>query len=260
MRMVHEAAQSARSSLVHAAVVVAGLVAMVAVMPVHAAFLFEIDTDGVDDGVVTFNPRFSFGGDTTTATASSASIAFGTTGGDSIFGGDGVVSLDTYVYAYAPDSEPDNLAVAVGQDLGEGNSATGATGGQPGMYTVYATWNFTNNVTGGLTEYVVSTAGDSFTVEINQNDASDLMGAAGRGDVWVRLGEIDYTSGDITVTQSPTDGNTFISQRAYGLLFEAAGTTPGPTPGAVSIPASNAYTLWLLAISLLVIGIRSNAR
>ena len=30
-----------------------------------AAFLIEIDTDGADDGPITYSPNFSFGGDTT---------------------------------------------------------------------------------------------------------------------------------------------------------------------------------------------------
>jgi hypothetical protein len=51
--------------------------------PAGAAFLLEIDTDGADDNVLTYNPAFSFGEDTTTAAASVTSPAFGTTGGGS---------------------------------------------------------------------------------------------------------------------------------------------------------------------------------
>ncbi|MEQ8850242.1 MAG: PEP-CTERM sorting domain-containing protein [Phycisphaerales bacterium] len=189
-----------------------------------AAYLFEIDTDGLDDGVITYNPRFSFGGDTTIASQSATAALFGATGGDSIFGGDGTNLPDTYVYRYAPDAEADNLAVAAGTDLGEGNLATGLTGGGAGLYRVYAGFPFTTNVSGGLTTYSVTTAGDSFSVGIDQNG-----GGAGRGGAWLLLGEINYTGGDITVTQS-SEINTFVSMRAYGVLFEAV-----PAPGTTAL-------------------------
>lgn len=203
--------------------------------PVQAAFLFEIDTDGLDDGSFTQNPRFSFGGDTTTASTSAASLAYGVTGADSIFGGDGIEEPDTYVYRYAPDSEADNLIIPAGTDLGEGNLATGETGGGTGLYNVYATWPYTENVSGGDTEFAVSTAGDSFTIQVDQN---------GKGNNWIYLGQIDYSSGDITVEQYPTVQNSFISQRAYGLLFEAVddGIANDTARFAVSVAYSDGNT------------------
>jgi hypothetical protein len=193
-----------------------------------AAFLFEIDTDGLDDGVLTYNSRFSFGGDTTTASQSAASSAFGTSGADSIFGGDGVNEPDTYVYQYDPSSEPDNLVVAAGTDLGSGNLATGLVGGGNGLYRVYATWPFTSNV-GGLVNYEVTSAADSFIVAIDQN-----AGGNGSGDEWIPLGTIMYDAGlgaDITVTQTSSI-NSFVSMRAYGLLFEAV-----PEPASLALLA-----------------------
>lgn len=186
----------------------------------NAGFILEIDTDGADDGVLTFNPGFSFGGDTDAASQSASATAFGTTGGDSIFGGNGVQEADTYVYTYSPDSQADNLAIPAGTNLGEGNMGTGVVGGGAGTYLVYALWPFTNNVSGGMTTYDVSTAGDSFQIPLDQNS---------RGDAWALLGTIDYTGGAITVTQTSTI-NSFISMRASGLLFEAI---PGPSSAAV---------------------------
>lgn len=182
------------------------------------AYLLEIDTDGMDDGVVTYNPGFAFGGDTTTASQSATSTAYGTTGGDSIFGGDGTVFPDTYVYAYSPPSQADNLAVPAGTNLGDSNLATGITGGGNGTYRVYATWPSTDNVSGGPTGFDVVAPGDSFFLTIDQN---------GRGDAWYLLGEINYTGGVITVTQTATVQNSFVSMRAYGVLFEKV-PTPGP--------------------------------
>jgi len=177
---------------------------------VQAGFLIEIDTDGMDDGVLTFNPSFSFGGDTSTASQSATTTAFGTTGGDSIFGGDGTLQPDTYVYVYNPPIHGDNLDMPQGTHLGEGNFATGIEGGGVGMYRVYALWPFTNNVSGGLTTYDVVAPGDNFIITLDQND---------RGGEWALLGTINYTGGVITVRQSSTT-NAFVSMRAYGVLFE----------------------------------------
>lgn len=182
-----------------------------------AGYIIEIDTDGQDDGVLTYNAGFNFGGDTSTASSSVAATAFGTTGGDSIFGGDGVNLVDTYVFAYSPESQVDNLFIPAGIDLGEGNISTGAAGGGHGLYRVYALWPYTENVSGGLVNFDVVAPGDAFQASLDQNF---------RGDAWVLLGEIDYTGGVITVTQRSTS-NTFISMRAHGVLFQAV-----PTPGA----------------------------
>jgi hypothetical protein len=199
-----------------AGVLLAGLVTA------QGAFILEIDTDGADDGVLTYNAAFAFGGDTTTASQSATSLAFGTTGGDSIYGGNGAASPDTYVYVHSPDSQADNLVVRVGQDLGDGNFGSGMVGGSPGRYAVYASWPITTNVSGGLVQYEVITAGDSFTVQIDQN---------GKGDTWVKLGEINYVSDTIRVAQT-AGSNTFVSMRAYGLLFEMV-----PEPASLSLAA-----------------------
>lgn len=211
-----------------------------------AAFIFEIDTDGADDGVLTFNPNFSFGGDTTTASQSATSSAFGTSGGDSIFGGDGSALPDTYLYSYTPDSEPDNLVIPMGQDLGDGNLASGLGGGGGGLYSVYATWPFTSNVSGGLTTYNVTTAGDGFSVSIDQNG-----GGPGLGNVWVQLGDINYSAGAIAVEQT-AGSNAFVSMRAYGLLFEPVGA-PIPEP-------SSAFLLLLGAVPLVLVRHRRRRR
>ena len=207
------------------------LLGLVCAGQASAAYLFEIDTDGADDGVITYNPRFSFGGDTTTASQSAPSLAFGTNGADSIFGGNGVNAFDTYIYNYSPPVDGDNLPIAAGTSLGEGWVASGLTAGGVGEYFVYATWPFTTNVSGGLVNYNVATPGDAFTVQINQNDF-DGIGVDGRGNEWVRLGKINYTSGAITVVQTSSN-NTFVSMRAYGLLFE-----PVPEPAGLGLIAT----------------------
>lgn len=205
------------------------LAALTFPLSARAAFILEIDTDGADDGVIAFNAGFSFGGDTTTASQSVTSTAFGTSGGDSIFGGDGAALPDTYVYGYAPAADPDNLAIPAGTDLGSGNLASGLAGGGTGTYRVYATWPFTENVSGGPTRYTISTPGTAdVVVDIDQND---------KGDEWIVLGDIVFSDllGSIVVTQQPTVANSFVSMRAYGLLFERVGRAAVPEPGPLAL-------------------------
>ena len=213
--------------------------ALLAFSSAQAAFVMDLDTDGADDGVVTYNPGFSFGGDTTTAAQSALSLAYGLSGGDSIFGGDGVNLPETYLYRYDPALDSDNLAIPAGTDLGGGNLASGITGGSPGLYAVYATWPYTENVSGGDTDFAVETTGDSFFLSLDQNF---------KGNEWIKLGEILWTSGDITVTQS-SQSNTFVSMRSAGMLFEALDRIDPtiPEPSAIALLGIPAL-LGLLAI------------
>ena len=194
------------------------------VTTVRGTYLIETDTDGLDDGILTYNADFSFGGDTSMAYQSAASTAIGLSGGDSIYGGNGRALPDTYIYTYAPDTQADNLFLSAGTPLGDGNYASGATGGGPGRYAVYATWPTTSNVDGGATHYQIDTSGDSISTSLDQN---------GRGSVWVKLGEIEYSSGPITVTQTPTS-NTPVSMRAAAILFEPV--SGGPVAGYTGPP------------------------
>ncbi|MEW4571339.1 PEP-CTERM sorting domain-containing protein [Tautonia sp. JC769] len=187
----------------------------------EGAFLIEIDTDGADDGPITYNPNFSFGGDTTTASTSILSTAVGLSGADSIFGGDGVNEPDTYEYSYTLGVDADNLALAAGTDLGDGNVATGITGGKTGVYNVYATWPFTTNVSGGLVTFTLTGGGGTlFSTQIDQNN---------QGNAWVLLGSASLQSG-VSYTLSQVAGsNTFVSMRAAGVLFEAVSVIPEPS-------------------------------
>lgn len=199
----------------------------------QAARIISIDTDGSNNGSVTYNPDFSFGGDTTTAVASSLqATAFGLPTGDSIYGGDGSSFPDTYVYTYSPLTQTDNLALSAGINLGTGPLSTGLTGGIAGFYNVYAVWpNPSGGVTGGNTSYSITANGVFQTsVSVNQNSVYDQ---------WVYLATIAYSGlGNIVVTQT-SSSNTFVSMRAAGMLFERSSTrNPVPEP-----------STWLLMLS-----------
>ena len=196
----------------------------------NAAFVVEIDTDGLDDGVLTFSPNFSFGGDTTSASQSIATDFLfpgqipGLTGGDSIFGGNGVVEADTYVFTYTPGVDADNLALVGGEKLGDAQAASGIAGGATDVYRIYAAWPDTANVSGGPTQWTLN-GSDGSSVVLNTIDQNTVEGSQ-----WIFLGERLLTAGvTYDVLQQPTTGNTFVSQRAGGVLFEI------PEPGTFAL-------------------------
>src|SRR5262245_27180799 len=102
-----------------------------ACLPANAAWVLKVDTDNSTAGnVVSYHPNFGFGGYTTSANASVASTAVGMTGGNSIFGGNGVSQPDTYTYKYTPAVDGNNLFLFPGQALNNnGDVATGAVTG-----------------------------------------------------------------------------------------------------------------------------------
>ncbi len=191
----------------------------------QAAFMIEIDTDGLDDGSIIYNSNFNFGGDTTTATTSTASTAFGLTPADSIFGGDGIAVPDTYVYHYDPSTDVDNLnttGAVLGVDLlGNPISGTGKVGGAAGGYRIYAAWPTTTNVEAAGVDYTAISGTNSFFVHVDQNVPAFQGG-------WVYLGDIIYDgSSGIILTQEAVV-NSFVSMRSSAVMFE-----PVPEPGSV---------------------------
>ena len=207
------------------------LAALLSASMTHAGYVLEVDTDGADDAVLTFHPNFSFGGDTTTASQSSLSTAVGLTGGDSIFGGNGTNFPDTYVYTYTPSVDGDNNATnpVAGEVLNQfGVKGSLLTAGESGSYDIYATWPYTNNVSGGLTTYTLSDAnGTIASVSINQNAAApprDISGDGvpepGSGSEWIYLftGFLDANT-TYTLVQEASS-NTFVSTRSAGILFD----------------------------------------
>lgn len=179
----------------------------------HAAYLIEVDTDGLDNGVLVYNPFFAFGGDTASASQSVAGTAFGLTGGDSIFGGAAAAGPDTYLYIYAPGIQGDNLAIPNGTDLGNGSLSGGLTAGGSGLYNVYATWPTSGNVSGGLTTYTLKDGNDNtlFSTQVDQLT---------NGNIWVLLGTANLNADTRYVVEQTAGSNTFVSMRSAGVLFD----------------------------------------
>ncbi|MCA9158389.1 MAG: hypothetical protein KDA51_13145 [Planctomycetales bacterium] len=193
----------------------------------HAAVVIQVDIDGLDDGVLTYSPNFSFGGDTTSASQSAASTAVGLTGGDSIFGGNGVVSPDTYVYSYTPGTDGNNYTPAAGTALNnDGDVSTGVLAGGTAVYNVYATWPFSSNVSGGLTSYTLTDgASNLFSVSVDQVNT---------GNEWVFLGAATLDQSKTYQLIQQAGANTFVSMRAAGVLFDAK-AVPEPSGFLVAV-------------------------
>jgi hypothetical protein len=223
------------SSRTYCVVIAWALFVSLVVEHASGAFLIEVDIDGMDDGILTYSPNFSFGPDTVTASQSQAGIAVGLTGGDSILG-NGVFGgvRDTYVYTYDLAVDGDNLPLAAGIPLNnDGDLASGFAAGVSGIYRIYATWPLTNNVTGGPTTYTLTDdfSNELFSVLIDQNTAQgqDYPGfGVYAGDEWIFLASVylDGTSA-YTLTQQAVDSS-FVSMRAAGILFDRVGI-PEPT-------------------------------
>ena len=212
------------------------LVAMAVSAP--AAFIVEVHTSGLA------NANFSFGGDTTTASASIPSTAVGLVGTNSIFGGDGSVT-DTYVFSYTPGSDADNYSPAAGTVLGSvdgspgnNNTASGLAGGGSGLYNVYISTPASTNVNLAGSKFTLSQNGTPVVidpVDLNSGgtgpdtqinppppDPPFPPFVGGANNAWALLGTVDLVAGSAyTVTQEANVAS-FVSQRIHGVMWEAA--------------------------------------
>lgn len=224
----------------------------------QAAFIVEAHSTGKANAT-----NFSFGGDTTSASTSTAfSAAVGTQATGSIFGGNGSV-VDTYVYRYTPGVNLDNTVFAPGTILGstngfpgQGNVATGFVGGLPGPYNVYFTVPSSTNVSTAGSDFLITQDGAPIDLQnINLNDGgtgpdtnpgTGFVGGA--NNAWYKLGTVMLTPGTTyTVTQSSNNA-TFVSQRGGAVMFEYA------------IPEPSAVVLAGLGLASLLVGARLRRR
>ncbi len=220
---------------------------MLAVNSANAAFVVNADT--ADAG-------FSFGGDTTAASASAASAAVGTSG-TSLFGGNGsnangnpfdAATNDTYVFTYDLNNA-DNFSPAAGSLLGSTTgfgteSASGAAGGVSGTYNVYFTAPASTNVNALGSLVTINNDGTPVTVaaldENNTGTGADLdPGPAfvgGANNSWLLIGTVDLTAGNSYSVTVAANTNSFVSQRAAAVMWELA--VPEPTTGCLLLIAS----------------------
>ncbi len=206
----------------------------------RASYVLEIDTDGADDGVLTYHPNFAFGGDTTSASQSALSTAVGLTGGDSIFGGNGS-NVDTYTVTYTPAVDGDNELTnpTAGLVLNQyGTVGSSLVAGATGEYNIYATWPHSNNMSGGPSVFTLTTGVNVLlSVLLDQNTAmpprdvtGDGIPDAGTGGEWIPLGTVTLDANTTYTLIQESTAATYVSQRAAGYLFEAV-----PEPASLSL-------------------------
>jgi hypothetical protein len=208
----------------------------------QAAFIVQPDVDGSSSGTaITINSHLTFGNSTSPPSVSTPSAAAGLQPGNSIFGG-ASPTVDQYIFTYTPGTDADNTTYTLGQNLGNGNSATGAVGGVSGTYKVYATWPTSANISDNgatPTSYVATSDGSPATAGLNQD--SDTNGNV--GNVWVLIGTVNLTAGTAyTVTQT-APSSAFVSMRSAGVMWELQ---------PISVPEPSSFALVGLCITGLV--------
>jgi hypothetical protein len=217
--------------------------ASVFLAPANAAYIVETRSGGKGFA------DFGFGGDTTSASTSTAtSAAVGTTTAiGSIFGGNGT-TVDTYVYSYTPGSDADNTTFATGAILGSktnfpgnGNVSTGLTGGVSGTYRVYLTVPESINVSTLGSDFTVTQDGASILLsDVNLNNGGTgpdtdpgTAFVGGANNSWHLLGTVALTAGNTyTVTQASGD-TSFVSQRGSAVMWELVAPADVPEPAAL---------------------------
>lgn len=203
------------------------LLVFVCAASVQAAFIVEAHSSGLANG------NFSFGEDTTTASASTPSSAVGVTATNSIFGGNGADFPDTYVYSYTPGADTDNWAVPAYQYFGNGQYTTNEVGGQSGYYNVYITWPASTGVSSLCDIAITNDGADVVWTDIDMNTGGTIWLADqwddhdpaatlyGGNNAWLKIAdEIFLTAGETyTVTQT-AQNNTYVSMRSHGVMWE----------------------------------------
>lgn len=209
-------------------------------------------------------------GNATGATASTASTAVGLAGTNSIFSSNNTVAgvLDTYQFSYTPGSNADNTALAAATALGNSSAtdadgagatlpvyanvpqlATGLTGGGSGLYNVYFTSPSSANVNAAGSLFDITN--DLPTVSLSPvilNDGGtgpdEVTGTpftGGANNRWLHIATVPLTAGNTYTVTVTSNVDSFVSQRAHGVMWELV--TPIPEPASIVLAACGLIAL-----------------
>ena len=228
--------------------------------PTYAAFVVETHSSGKANAT-----NFAIlpgAGNATGATASAASTAVGLAGTNSIFGSNNTVAgtLDTYQFSYTPGSDADNTALAAATALGNSSAtdadgagpglpvyanvpqvATGLTGGGSGLYNVYFTSPSSTNVNeaGSLFEITSDLPTTALSPVVlndggtgpDEEDGTPFTGGANNR--WLHIATVPLTAGNTYTVTMTSNADSFVSQRAHGVMWELV--TPIPEPSTLAL-------------------------
>jgi hypothetical protein len=204
---------------------VAACAVVIAVLSVNVQAAFMVETDkGMLFGGTPLAPE-NYSGDGIESTwGASNSTAVGTQAGNAVFGGTGD-HIYTFFYTPSPVGclDVDNTVYAAGTDLGNGNLATGLTGGGAGLYNVYATWCDSDNVTQNNANFTITSEDDDVSL-LNVQQWGTVSPPPG-SDTWLLIAErVPLITGrTYTITQTQASDIIpipYVSMRSHGVMWE----------------------------------------
>lgn len=230
----------------------------------NAAFIVESHSSGKAN--LTNFAILPGAGNATGASASIPSTAVGLGGTNSIFGSNNTVAgvVDTYRFSYTPGPDVDNTLLAAGTSLGNSSAsdadgvgpiaptyvtapllASGLTGGGSGLYNVYFTTPTSTNVNpAGSTFAITNDAATVVLNPVNMNDGNtgpdEVAGApftGGANNRWLHIATVTLTAGTTYTVTVTSNVDSFVSQRAQGVMWEAV------------VPEPATALLWIAAVS-----------
>ena len=230
--------------------VLAWLIALTCCLaPAQAAFIVEVHPSGKANANFAIIPG---AGNATGATASTPSSAVGLGGTNSIFSSNNNIAgvVDVYRFSYTPGTNADNTVFAAAASLGNSAAvdadgagatapvytntpqlATGFAGGNSGLYNVYFTIPSTPNV--NVAGSLFDITNDLATVVLNpvvMNDGGtgpdEVAGTpftGGANNRWLKIAAVPLTAGNTYSVTVTSNADSFVSQRAHGVMWEFVG-------------------------------------
>jgi hypothetical protein len=203
-------------------------------------------------------------GNATGATASTASTATGLAGTNSIFSSNNTIAgvVDTYRFSYTPGTNADNTVLAAATALGNSSAidadgagailpvyanvpqlATGQTGGGSGLYNVYFTAPASTNVNAAGSLFDITS--DLPTISLNPvilndggtgpDEAAGTPFTGGANNRWLHIATVPLTAGNTYTVTMTSNVDSFVSQRAHGVMWELVRPIPEPASLALAM-------------------------
>jgi hypothetical protein len=231
----------------------AALATVIGASQANAAFIVETHSSGKANAT-----NFAIipgAGNATGASASVASTAVGLAGTNSIFSTNNTIAgtLDVYQFSYTPGTNADNTVLAAATSLGNSSAvdadgagatapvyanvpqlASGLTGGVSGFYRVYFTAPSSANVNAAGSRFDITNDLATVTLNpVNLNDGNtgpdEVAGTpftGGANNRWLHIATVKLTAGTTYTVTVTSNADSFVSQRAQGVMWEMAVPEP----------------------------------